>query len=193
MTKVLTQDQIHTAANEAGIEFAALRSVIQVECKGSGFDTTGAPVILFERHIFYRQLSAEGKVGIQLKASHERPDLCNQEQGGYGLESAQHGRLQAACSYDRTAALESASWGLGQIMGYQWKALGYSALQDFINAMYKDEAGQLDAMIRFIKVNKLVDYLNNHQWAAFAAKFNGPSYAINHYDTKLADAHKMFA
>jgi hypothetical protein len=193
MSKVLTQDQIHTAAKTAGIEFAALRSVIQVECKGSGFDNTGVPIILFERHIFYRQLSAEDKVDIQLKASHQRPDLCNPVQGGYGLESAQHGRLYAACAYDRTAALESASWGLGQIMGYQWKSLGYTTLQEFINAMYHDEAGQLDAMIRFIKVNKLVNYLNQHQWAAFAAKYNGRSYAINHYDTNLADAHKMFA
>ncbi len=55
----------------------------------------------------------------------ERPELCNKAAGGYGLYSAQHGRLNAAIQYHRDFALESASWVLGQVMGYHWNILIY--------------------------------------------------------------------
>ncbi|AXI02813.1 DUF3380 domain-containing protein [Aquirhabdus parva] len=57
--------------------------------------------------------------------------------------------------------------------------------------MYKDEASQLDAMIRYIKVNKLVSSLNRHDWAGFARSYNGPDFAKNQYDLKLLQAYKF--
>mgnify|MGYP001196909428 CR=1 FL=1 len=192
-SKTLTEDQIRAAATANGIEYAALRAVIDTECKGQGFQANGDPKILFERHKFYGLLFEIGKSNIAVKAFKERPDICNPESGGYGLESAQHGRLQAACTYDRTTALESASWGIGQVMGSNWITLGYPSLQTFINAMYKDEASQLDAMIRYIKVNKLTDELARHDWAGFAKGYNGLAYAKNKYDLKLKQAYAVFA
>ena len=110
----------------------------------------------------------------------------------YGLYSAQHGRLNAAAQYHRVSALESASWGIGQVMGYHWKVLGYATLQVFINAMYKDEASQLEAMCRYIQVNGLVNALKNKDWKAFARGYNGSAYAKNSYDVKLANAYKKW-
>nr|WP_279324133.1 N-acetylmuramidase family protein [Acinetobacter sp. NIPH1876] len=175
-----------------GISVAALRAVIEVECKGSGFNSDQTPVILFERHVFRQRLIANDKAQAAEKAMSERPDLCNKTAGGYGLYSAQHGRLNAATQYHRDSALESASWGLGQVMGYHWKSLGYPNLQNFINAMYRDEASQLDAMCRYIKVNNLVKALQNKDWKAFARGYNGPAYAKNQYDMKLANAYKKW-
>ena len=136
MSKKLTEAQIQAQAIGLGIEVAALKAVIEVECKGSGFNVDGTPVILFERHVFRQRLIANGKAATADKAMRERPDLCNKTMGNYGLYSAQHGRLSAAAQYHRESALESASWGIGQVMGYHWKALGYPTLQNFINAMY---------------------------------------------------------
>lgn len=188
--KKLTDLQIQLQAKLLGIETAALRAVIEVECKSSGFNADGTPVILFERHVMRQRLIAN-KRDIDLKLiSVERPDLCNKTDGGYGLYSAQHGRLNAAAQYHRVSALESASWGIGQVMGYHWKSLGYESLQAFINAMYKDEASQLDAMCRYIKVNGLVNSLKNKDWKAFAHGYNGSAYAKNSYDVKLANAYK---
>ena len=190
MSKKLNEAQIAAQAKALGIEVAALRAVIEVECKGSGFNADGAPVILFERHVFRQRLIVNGKAVVADKVVRERPDLCNKTMGNYGLYSAQHGRLNAAAQYHRESALESASWGIGQVMGYHWKALGYPSLQAFINAMYKDEASQLDAMCRYIKANNLVNALKNKDWKAFARGYNGRNYAINKYDVKLADAYK---
>ncbi|WP_353172488.1 N-acetylmuramidase family protein [Acinetobacter rudis] len=192
MSKKLTTEQIEQQAVSLGISVPALRAVIEVECKGSGFNSDQTPVILFERHVFRQRLIANNKAKAAEKAMRERPDLCNKAAGGYGLYSAQHGRLNAATQYHRDSALESASWGLGQVMGYHWKSLGYPSLQIFINAMYRDEASQLDAMCRYIKVNNLVKALQNKDWKAFARGYNGPAYAKNQYDVKLANAYKKW-
>ena len=190
MSKKLTEAQIQAQALGLGIEVTALKAVIEVECKGSGFNADGTPVILFERHVFRQRLIANGKAAIADKAMRERPDLCNKTMGNYGLYSAQHGRLNAAAKYHRDSALESASWGIGQVMGYHWKALGYPTLQNFINAMYRDEASQLEAMCRFIVTNKLINALKNKDWKVFARGYNGPAYARNSYDVKLGNAYK---
>ncbi|WP_347454078.1 N-acetylmuramidase family protein [Acinetobacter thermotolerans] len=190
MSKKLTEAQIQAQASKLGIEVAVLKAVIEVECKGSGFNVDGTPVILFERHVFRQRLIANGKTATADKAMRERPDLCSKTTGNYGLYSAQHGRLNAAAQYHRESALESASWGIGQVMGYHWKALGYPTLQNFINAMYRDEASQLDAMCRYIVTNKLINALKNKDWKAFARGYNGPAYARNSYDVKLGNAYK---
>lgn len=187
MAKKITLEQIAAAANNLGVSIPALRAVMQVECKQDGFLATGEPVILFERHVFYRLCDS----AIKQRVSVFRPDICNPSSGGYGLLSAQHGRLKDACSYDRKAALQSASWGLGQVMGYHWESLGYESLQAFINAMYRGEAEQLDAMCRFIRVNYLIDELQRKDWAGFARRYNGPAYAQNRYDQKLARAYSL--
>ena len=188
--KKLTEDQIQSQAQALGIEAAVLKAVIEVECKGSGFNADSTPVILFERHVMRQRLIANDQSKVVDQMMIKRPDLCSKTAGGYGLYSAQHGRLNAAAQYHRSSALESASWGIGQVMGYHWKALGYASLQAFINAMYKDEASQLDAMCRYIKVNGLINALKNKDWKAFAKGYNGVEYAKNSYDIKLANAYK---
>ncbi|MDV2469839.1 N-acetylmuramidase family protein [Acinetobacter chinensis] len=193
MSKKITIAQIQLQAAELGIEPATLQAIHEVECRGSGFNVDNTPVILFERHVMRQRLIASKLFSILEKMEVKQPNLCSKTSGGYGLYSAQHSRLAVAAEYHRESALESCSWGIGQVMGYHWKSLGYKSLQAFINAMYKDEASQLDAMCRYIKVNGLVNALKNNDWKAFALGYNGKAYAKNKYDTKLANAYKKFA
>ena len=192
MSKKLTTQQIEAQAKALGIETACLRAVIEVECKGDGFNADGTPVILYERHKFYSGLRAINWITKSNEWYKAYPDLCNPSAGGYGKYSEQHSKLERASKLNRDVALESCSWGIGQVMGYHWKALGYSSLQNFINAMYKDEASQLEAMCRYIKVNNLASALKTKDWAKFARGYNGSAYAKNQYDVKLANAYKRF-
>lgn len=189
MSKFLTEQQIKDAAKNANIEYAALKAVIEVEARSSGFFSNGEPAILFERHVFWRQLGAIRWFTMRLKIMALHPRVCNKYSGGYGYFSEQHDKLRIAASYNRDAALQSASWGIGQVMGYHWKALDYPSLQQFINDMYHSEAKQLEAMIRYIKVNNLVDELQRHDWAGFARGYNGAGYKRNNYDEKLRQAY----
>ena len=161
MSKLISDTEIAAKAAEYGIEEAALRAVMEVECKGRGFNPDGSPVILYERHKFYQGLPA---INWKTKAAEwckAYPDICNPNWGGYGKSSEQHSKLERAAALNREVALESTSWGLGQVMGFNWKSLGYPSLQAFINAMYKDEVSQLDAMCRFIKVNGLLRHIKS--------------------------------
>lgn len=195
MSKKLTEQQIRDVATKNGIEYACLRAAIQVEATGGGFIDEDTPKILFEPHVFYRLLTAKNYITIRNKAMAENPRICYPKWGQYpyGKTSEQHDRLKIACEYDRDSALQACSWGLGQVMGSNYQSLGYDSLQEFVNAMYADEAGQLDAMCRFIKVNGLLDKLNRHDWAGFAKGYNGSGYAKNAYDKKLAQAYHQFA
>lgn len=192
MAKQITDDQIRQIAKSYGIEFAALKAVIQVEASGQGFLPDGKPKILFEPHIFHRLLTNKNYITIRNRAKAENPRICYFSWGAYpyGKVSEQHDRLAIASKYDRDTALESCSWGMGQVMGFHWQALGYPTLQAFVNAMYKDEAAQVDCMCRFIKVNGLIDELQRKDWTGFARGYNGAGFAKNQYDKKLAAAYR---
>lgn len=190
MSKKLTHEQIVRQAKTLGVPVAGLYAVIEVEAKGEGFLSTGHPVILFERHWMWRLLREQGQVTIAARMHATDPDICNPSPGGYGSVNSQPGRLARAAVFHRDVALQSASWGLGQVMGGNWKSLGYAKLQDFINSMFRSEEAQLEAMCRFIRVNNLVGAINGKNWARFARVYNGPNYAINSYDKKLSAAYQ---
>lgn len=191
--KILTNEQIKDLANKHGIEYACLKAVVEVEASGKGF-IGDLPKILYEPHIMHRLLTKKNYITIRNNLMKAHPNLCYPRWGTYkyGAESIQHKRLEVASQYNRDTALESCSWGLGQVMGYHWKSLGYESLQAFINDMYESEAKQLEAMIRFIKVNGLLLALKNKDWVKFARGYNGAGYAKNKYHIKLANAYAKY-
>ena len=184
--KTLQECDFITAANLLGCEVAAIKAVDEVESRGSGFLPSGKPKILFERHYFHRLTSG--------KYSSTHASVSNSKPGNYGPAGEhQHLRLEEAAKLDRTAALQSASWGRYQIMGSNWDELGYSSLQEFINAMYASESEHLMAFVKFVKVNNLTTAIRKKDWATFAKGYNGKNYAINQYDKKLAIAYAKYS
>ncbi len=179
--KFLSDGDYERAAEFLGVEVAAIRAVVEVEASGRGFLDDGRPKILFERHHFW-QLSA-------VPVSQTRPDLSNPKRGGWLSETGEWDRLNDAIKFDRTAALKSASWGLGQVMGFNHEFAGYSDVEAFINAMHQSEGKQLDAMMSFIKKNNLDSALRRHDWVSFARGYNGPA-GVGVYDRKLAKAYE---
>lgn len=191
--KTLTNEQIKDLANKHGIEYAGLKAVVEVEASGKGF-IGDVPKILYEPHIMHRLLTKKNYITIRNNLMKAHPNLCYPRWGTYkyGAESIQHSRLEIASQFNRDTALESCSWGLGQVMGYHWKSLGYESLQVFINDMYESEAKQLEAMIRFIRTNGLLLALKNKDWVKFARGYNGSGYAKNKYHIKLANAYAKY-
>lgn len=156
-----------------------LWAVLAVETSGCGFLADRRPKILFERHIFHRL------TGGQYDA--DDPDVSAPTSGGYGAGGAnQYFRLQAAISLDREAALKSASWGLGQIMGENFADAGFSDVEAMVDAFITSEDAQLQGMANFVVKSGMAKALAGKQWATFARLYNGPNYAANNYDGNLA-------
>jgi len=185
----LTDDDIANAANDAGVEEAALRAVLDVETGGKGYDSSNRPKALFERHKFYHNLAddpdkqAEAvSAGLAYPKWGERP-YPKTSDGVYD-------EVVRACAFDRDAALRSTSWGLGQIMGDNYKLAGYASVEDMVDAAMTSEYLQLKQMLLFLKNGGILEDLKNKNWASFARKYNGPAYAQNRYDEKLAQSYE---
>lgn len=207
MKKELTWADITRLAEEMGVEPAALAAVRDVEARGSGFLYDGRPKILFEPHVFWKQLKHRryNPAGLlsraDVRAAHgDISDILykNQDVRPYGTEAAQYGRLNRARTINDDAALASASWGAFQVMGYHAVPgpdsldLGWPSLIEFVRDM-DETMGQTEAFVRYIKKSGLVPALKAHDWAAFARGYNGPGYAKNRYDLKMRLAYEKCA
>jgi hypothetical protein len=160
-----------------------IRAVVEVETgNGSGFDSKGRLKMLFEPHVFYREL------GEVKRATAVNKGLAYRKWGEKPYPSDSYPKMQEAMKLDRAAALRSASWGLGQIMGGNHKAAGFQTIDEMLVAFMRDEDQQLQAMVNFIITNSLDDDLREHNWATFARGYNGPGYKKHGYDTRLAVA-----
>lgn len=188
MAEPLTAADIERAAELLGVEPAAIRAIDEVESRGSGFLPDGRPVILFERHILYRQLKKHGRDADGLARIYA--PLVDRTPGGYRGGVGEWYRLNLARQIDRAAADESTSWGRYQIMGFHWAACGFASVAEFVAAMSESEARQLDAFTRFIEADAgLHKALKACKWAEVARRYNGPAYRKNDYDGKLAAAY----
>lgn len=194
-SRYLKRKDLQQAAERLGVPLASVMAVNQVESRGEGFAANGRPVILFERHVMHARLQANGLSAAEADAhAAKHPALVNRSTGGYIGGTAEHQRLAQAQQIHAIAALESASWGLFQIMGYHWQRLGYLDAQHYADTMALSEAAQLDAFVSFIEADPaLHKALKARNWKQFARIYNGPAYAKNLYDVKLARAYAQFA
>ncbi|WP_176343162.1 N-acetylmuramidase domain-containing protein [Paraburkholderia bryophila] len=190
--KHLALADLVAAADKLGVPLACVRAVNDVESNGSGFLLDGRPAILFERHIFWKRLQARGIDPAPIAAKY--PNILSQTRGGYMGKAAEYSRLASAELIDAGAAYESASWGAFQVMGYHWERLGYSSIDELVARMENSEGDQLDLFVRYVAADAaLLSALKGRKWAAFAKGYNGPDYARNLYDAKLAQAYLKYA
>lgn len=195
MKNTISEKQWSWAAQELGVELAAIKAVAKVESKGDAFLKTGEPKILFEPHVFWRELSKKGLDPEKIVKEHNCGDILyeNWKTGSYGRYSQQHGKLERACKIDREAALKSCSWGEFQIMGFNYANSGYDTLQDFINDMYESRFSHLKAFVGLI--NKQIGMkvaLKRKDWPQFAELYNGKGYRRNNYHNKMRAAYDYF-
>ncbi|QMU64760.1 MAG: DUF3380 domain-containing protein [Flavobacteriaceae bacterium] len=187
----LTETAIEEVALQLQIEVAAMKAVCEVESNGEGFLPDGRPKILFEGHIFWRELEKAGMNPEDYVVGNENVLYPSWVRDYYGED--QYMRLNKAMNIQETAALASASWGMFQIMGFNYKACHFDTVTYYVMTQYISEDEHLKAFAGFIETNNLVRHLQNKDWAAFAYGYNGPGYAENQYDVKLAAAYEKYS
>lgn len=179
----ISGQKLQQTYDELGCAKETLWALLTVETRGFGYLPDRRPKILFERVVFHTR--THGKYD-----SHS--DISSATVGGYLGGAAEYQRLAAAMQLDEQAALSSASWGLGQIMGFNATDLKYANVNAMIAAFVASEDAQLDGVRRFIESNNLRAAMRNNHWQQIAAVYNGKSYARNEYDSKLRYAHDRY-
>lgn len=167
-----------------GVPDAAIWAILTVETRGFGFFYDRCPQILFERHIFHKYTNG--------KFSQDNGDISAIEGGGYIGGPSEYKRLKKAMKLNQEAALMSTSWGIAQVMGFNYEIAGFNSVNAMVKGMVKDETQQLLAMANFIKGNDLAGVLQSRDWVSFARRYNGPGFKKNEYDTRLAAAYAKY-
>ena len=195
----LTDADFIAAAKTLRCDVSAIRAVAEIESPKGGFlydDHAGEwrPTVLFERHVMYRRYKDKYGYDKAIAMVNQCPDIINTKSGGYIGGESEHRRIEKARKIDKNIGLESASWGMFQIMGYHWKALGFASVVDFVMAMSASEAKQLEIFVKFIQANKtLLNAIRAKDFDLFALTYNGTGYRKNNYHVKMARANNKYA
>jgi hypothetical protein len=173
---------------------AYIWAIVEVETasvtQGFGFRLDRRPQMLFERHKF-----REFTDGIYDKST---PEISGPP-GNYGTFNEQYKKLEKAialCEKDGSGlepALKSASWGVGQVMGFNYKSANFESAENMVESMKRSEESQFLAMTNFLVSNNLEKYLLEKNWTEFAKHYNGKGYWKNKYDIKLQEQYKRFS
>lgn len=179
-----------------GVGEDEVHMLIDVEAAGRGFDDAGRPKMLFEPHIFYRELGPGPAREQAMKQGLAYPKWKRD----YPKDS--YPRLEKARKIDDAAALRSASWGAAQILGDNFKLAGFGSVHEMVDAMCEDEDNHIEAMIAFVKNTGIDDELRGlaklmrsttpADCAPIARVYNGAAYAEYRYHIKMAEAHNRW-
>ena len=209
----LTIDAIRTMITDLvpRIELAAVQAVIKVESAGRGF-AGGQPLVRLEGHKlweFTKQLGTDPSAWASTKdgAGILHPDLSSRFNQRGAKEWARFEEARELCekmfagktlpANNKLGVIRAnqiadvaTSWGLFQIMGFNWAMCGCDTLDHFIGRMKDSEDEQLALFLAYLTSRTgALDALANQQWARFARLYNGPRFRENAYDTKLERAY----
>ena len=186
--KPLSDTGLHDVCDAVGTTAAEIWSVIFTETDApyGGFFTDARPQILYEQHVFSRL--------TKHRFDQTNSDISNPHAGNYGATGDhQYQRLAAAAKLDESAALSSASWGIGQTLGENFAECGFASPQALVTDMFASEDKQLLAAAKEMIASGCARALRLHDWKTFARIYNGAGYAKNRYDIKLESWYAKLA
>lgn len=175
------------------IEVPVMLAVVHIESAGKSsaiVEGQKRPLIRWEGHYFFSRLKGDKRDEAV------RLGLASPKAGAVKNPKSQAARwklFERAAAIDRAAAIESMSYGVGQVMGAHWEWLGYNSAADFFQRVSTGTKGQCDAMFRFIEKSDLIDELQRKDFRAFARGYNGPAYAKHGYHTAMAKAYRALS
>ena len=180
----ITHAQEKQFAARLGVSVKQLQAVARVESSGGGFDKSGKPKILFERHKFHKYTGGKWSVAT----------FSNPVGGGY-KDSSWDKLVGAIVTGDVDAAFMACSWGKFQVLGEWWDEFGYASPYAMARSTVESEAAHYELLCHYIDYNHLKDEMaalstNPESCRAFARGYNGPRYRDFSYHTKLAAAMK---
>lgn len=190
----VTPIELEIFSSRLGCTARQLRAVGIVESRGSGWNNSGHPTNLYERHYMFKRL------GVKIASKRVVGSLLSlSNSGGYTIDSDKDGlndsweKLVEGAKINPVAAFESCSWGKFQVMGAWWKKLGYATVYDMVYSMVNSEAGHYEVLCRYVLSFNLAPAMralstSPETCRAFAKGYNGPLYAKGEYHIKLARA-----
>lgn len=184
MLNAALRKEIEKIARANSIPPENLMAVTHVESAGVTYWNVNGkmvPAMRPERHYFHRLLKGAER------AEAVRQGLASPAMGGVpSNRAAVYAIFDRMCKINKPIAIESCSWGLGQVMGENWRRLGYASAQALYDENQSGTAGQIACMVKFITADKrCLTAIRNGDFTTFARIYNGPAYKQNNYDNQM--------
>lgn len=171
MGKELTKEDKANLSKKFDISIPLIDTVLEVESSGSGFQN--------------------GRIKIQFEPYWFKHYTGHRIANGVETQSKEWEAYNYAKTLDAHSAMLSTSWGLGQIMGFNFKKAGYPDVESMVESFIESEYEQLYGMLSFIKFNRaMYNALKMQIWHVFAYHYNGELYKKFNYDEKLEAAYE---
>jgi SH3-like domain-containing protein len=169
-------------AAKLNIETAAGIAVLAVESGGQGFGDSGKVLIRFENHLFWRNWGKNNAAvynqHFRFNATegwkdHEfRPDANSNWVSFHGNQDMEWQVFNFARSLDEDSALICASYGAPQVLGSNYKMLGYQNAEDLLNNFQRDIRFHVFGLFDFFS-DQMCAKLRKKDFAGFAGYYNG--------------------
>ncbi len=189
----LTEKDYQEVAEQLGIEVAAIKAVVEIEAGQAheGFWVPGKPIINYDMSIVNKYAP---KLGVKLSSYRKsHPEIWSASRKKYGSQQAtEWARFEALRSVNNDLGIYGCFWGMFQIGGFNWKICETKSADEFFELMCRSERDQLNLFAKLITNTDMVKYLKAKNWAGFASRYNGPSYAKRGYHTRMAKAYNKY-
>ncbi len=181
----LTEDDFRQAAEELGVEVAAIKAVVKIEAgsKLQGFWAPGVPVANYSQSLFNR---------YSKKTKGRKIPDGKVPEGLTGYARKEWTALVNARKKNADAADMGTYWGMFQIGGAHYKLCGCESVEEMVEKMCESEHSQLELFVSFIRNAGMQESLQKKDWKTFARKYNGPSYARRGYHTRMAKEYARY-
>ena len=179
-------------AAEYGVDERLAKAVIKIESGGSGF-RNGRLIMRFEPHVFKTQLKELFEQHFEIgnpawDGEQHQMRFAGGDWGGFhGDQDKEYEALDLAQLLAKEAALRSASYGAGQILGINYASVGYRSAEEMKVAFEKSEEAQIRAMFEYMRNRGLIQKLKDGDLLGFASAYNGPGQA-QHYANLIREA-----
>jgi len=183
---------IGTLANKLKVPPSAVIGTLVAESGGAGFASDGRLIIRFEVHLFYRFWGEQNQDSFNRFFSFDRssaangfknhmwrPNVESELQFFHGKNNREWEVLTFARALNDTAALKSISMGMSQVVGFNFKAIGYESVQQMFESFARSAHAQILALFDYVKgpsgSSPVITAMQNGDFVAFARAYNGPA------------------
>lgn len=155
--------KVKQIASAFGFETAVILAFIEVETGGKGFNTDGKIMIQFEPSWFRKKApyAPSGKWSVN------KVDVQKKEWEAFNDAYSKH----------PNAAMEATSIGLGQIMGFHYKRLGFKTVGEMWDHAKTSLENQIWQICQFIATDsRLKKAIVSKDWLTVAKIYNGAGF-----------------
>lgn len=184
------REEIGRAAAQEGIDERAMLALGLTESSGRVHwlvNGEKVPAIRPEVHVFYRKLKDQPQLqrkAVELGLAHPKPNGVRIPRS----YAARYEFFHRMKQLHGAMAIESTSFGWGQVMGFNYKMLGLGTPFQ-VEEMASTLEGQTKLVALYLKATGLTPFLNNLPNRSSAEKvahgYNGPAWRKNDYANKL--------